>query len=479
MSPAITTPFARKPSIEACVALIGIYLMLSPVWMPWFLAPEIYDRARVFQLALLCSLALLALVPAMPAAALDSWFALGRSVRILLGTFLAGGMLSAAASAAPQVGAQQVGLMALLVWLFLVANAAARSARQQADPILTLGIAIGAGLFVLNFWVTYLLFLFEGRSFPWASPFFAFANVRFFAQYQSYVLLLVTLPLLVFRPRIVPRALLYFVAVSLWSFQWVLNSRALWAGLALAALLTCLFATRKRLRWLMEQALLVLAGGLTSLLFLAPAANQIPTAFSIVERGSYSVNERLVIAKSAAELIAESPILGVGPGQFGLNYSETLAAHPHNTVIQLLTEYGVIAGGAGIALLVILFFYGVVKLRKETTRQPEDLVPAVLLAALVMGLGDSLFSGNLTMPHSQVLCFLLTGWIVGRTGSAVVLPAPAAVAVTRTAIAGVAILAGLVTAVLAFEYLDVVRDARHALAARIPSFWQYGRFDAW
>jgi hypothetical protein len=41
------------------------------------------------------------------------------------------------------------------------------------------------------------------------------------------------------------------------------------------------------------------------------------------------------------------------------------------------------------------------------------------------------------------------------------------------------VLAGLVTAVLAFEYLDVVRDGRNVLAARIPSFWQYGRFDAW
>jgi hypothetical protein len=179
-------------------------------------------------------------------------------------------------------------------------------------------------------------------------------------------------------------------------------------------------------------------------------------------------------------LIGDHPLTGVGPGQFGLNYSATNAAHPHNTPLQLVAEYGLIAGVAGVALGVVLVVFAVRQLRSRTTREP-DVMTATLVAALIMGLVDSIFSGNLVMPHSQVLLCVIAGWLVGRADPAINRPVYSLPRqqILRTGLVGVAILAALTTTVLTIEYLDVIRDMPYPPALRIPNFWQYGRFTAW
>ena len=185
------------------------------------------------------------------------------------------------------------------------------------------------------------------------------------------------------------------------------------------------------------------------------------------------------MGKAALRMIAEHPLLGVGPGQFGLHYSATRAAHPHNTPLQLLSEYGLIAGTSGIALGIGLLVFAIRELRKRTLEK-ADMVAAGLTAAVTMGLVDSLFSGNLIMPHSQVLLCVIAGWIAGRSNGA---QRPAATAsqysVLRTSLVGVAMLAALSTLILTVEYLDVIREMRYPPELRIPSFWQYGRFTDW
>lgn len=467
----------RDRAVDPGVCLIGCYLMLSPVWAPSF-TREIYDCARLLQLGLLWSLALLMLIPSVAAAITRSWIALSGAARWLVSVFLGIGALSAILSGVRHAGILQIGLMAMLIGLTLFTVAAVRVSRRTSESIFAFCVSAGAALFVLKFWLTYLIFFIEGKAFSWASPFFEFANVRFFAQYQAYALLLVTMPLIVNRLGISWRIFLYFVAASLWSIQWIFNSRALWAGVIAAAAMICLFPTKKRIRWLAEQSLLVLLGGLISLCFQGPGTNENPTAFSIVERSNQSVNERIVLARSVVDMLKESPLVGVGPGQFGMNYSATRAAHPHNTVLQLVAEYGLIAGAAGIALLVSLLIHSIRSLRKKT-QSDEDLITAILIAALVMGLSDSVFSGNLTMPHSQVLFFMLAGWIIGRHQAETAVLEIQFAPITRTAVAGVAILAGLLTAILTVEYLHVLGQSYQLIADRVPNFWQFGRFSAW
>ena len=349
---------------------------------------------------------------------------------------------------------------------------------------MAIAIFAGAALCVLKFWVTYVLYALEGKNFPWVSPFLIFANVRFFSQYQSYTLLLMILPGLMPGSSKFARALFFFVAANFWALHWMAGTRAAWLGLMVASAVALIFARKGRMVWLREQILVALAG---AAIFLAhshivasqPQIAPIPGIKSIVERDQSSINERVELARSALGFIKGHPLVGVGPGQFGLQSYSTNAAHPHDLPLQLLSEYGLPAGLAGIALVLMLTVYAVRTMR--TTSGQSDVLQISLVAALVMGLTDSLFSGNLIMPHSQMLFGVLAGWIVGRT-----IPAPSGVydmawgfKTLRFAIVSIAVLVVAITTILSFEYLSLVREIPVWLLPWNPHFWQYGRFAAW
>jgi O-antigen ligase len=470
--------------LNLVVVVISLYLMFSPVWSP-VVAPRMYDNARVLELAMLVILATTLLLPKINADTVYVWQSLGRTARWLIAIFLVGGVLSAAASGAPQVGALQMGLIAQLVLLFLLTGVAARGAGRDCEIVFAVAIVAGAGLLVLRFWVTFVQMYIAGKTFSWVSPFLDFANVRFFGQYQAYVLLLITLPI---KPLGLPRswrAIVYLIAANFWALQWMVGSRAVWAGFIAAAIVIAVFMRKGRIAWLAQQGALAVAGGAIYIVFSTfilstSNATPIPVINSIVERGEESSSVRITLANAAIRLVAEHPLTGVGPGQFGLHYSATNAAHPHNTPLQLLAEYGLIAGVAGVALGVVLVVFAARQLRDRTSREPDEMT-ATLVAALIMGLVDSIFSGNLIMPHSQVLLCVIAGWLVGRSDLAVKRPVEPAVReqILRTGLVGVAMLAVVTTTILAVEYLSVIQDMPYPPALRIPSFWQYGRFTAW
>jgi hypothetical protein len=109
------------------------------------------------------------------------------------------------------------------------------------------------------------------------------------------------------------------------------------------------------------------------------------------------------------------------------------------------------------------------------------MVSASLAAALVSGMIDAMFSGNFIMPHSQMLLFLLAGWILGNWQATTFqgIQQPTVGRVTRTTIIASVLAAVVVTTILALEYLPVVRELPFQIYKRSPHFWQFGRFDGW
>ncbi len=464
------------------LAVVCVYLMLSPVWYPK-LAPRMYDNARLLELALVVSAALFSMAPSISAQLVSGWTMLGSAARRLMVVFLGGGALVAALSPAPQIGALQVGLFTLLAILFLLTAAAVRTDTGTAERLLAAAIFAGAALTVLKFCTSFIPHFIDGRLFSWVSPFLDFANVRFFGQYQAYVLLLFPAVAGVVSLNRAGRASVYAVGASFWSLQFMVGTRAVWIGFGASIIAILLFMRSARLPWLRAQAVLVLSGGAIYLLFSSlvlpqPNATPIPPKNSVLERNLESVNERKIMALAALELVRAHPFAGVGPAQFGFHYRSTIAAHPHNTPLQLWSEYGLIAGSAGVALGVVLAAF-ILRRIADSSRARADLVTPSLGAALVMGLTDSLLSGNLTMPHSQVLCAVLAGWIVGRAWRERLAPEVARLPTVRLSLVGCALLSASVTGLLALEYLDVIREMPSPREIRVPNFWQYGRFDAW
>ena len=475
--------FEGAHSFSLTLAIIGLYLILSPVWMPG-IAPRLYDDSRYLELTVLALL----LIPLARSTVRDAvtlaWLSLDKKARTLLVVLITGGALSVAVSDAAHLGSLEVALVAQLVMLMLVVSAAVRKSRHQTDNALAIAIFAGAALCVLKFWVTYVLYALEGKIFPWDSPFLVFANVRFFSQYQSYTLLLMILPGLMPGSSKSARALFFFVAANFWALHWMVGTRAAWLGLMVGSAVVLVFVRQGRMVWLREQMLVALAG---AAIFLAhshivaslPHIAPVPGIKSIVDRGRDSINERLELAQSALGFMREHPLVGVGPGQFGLQPYSAYAAHPHNVPLQLLSEYGLPAGLAGIALVLMLTVHAARTLRKASWQ--SSVLDVSLVAALTMGLTDSLFSGNLIMPHSQMLFGVLAGWILGRTVRAPsgLYQKASGFKMLRLTMVSIAILAVAITTILGLEYLPLARDIPVWLPTWNPHFWQYGRFSAW
>lgn len=470
--------------LGVATGLACLYLMFSPVWLPK-MAPRMYDNARILELAMLCAVCLAAAVPSVSRAVTEAWLGLRTGVRWLLLVFVAGGAVSALVSPAPHTGTQQVALNIQLIAVLLLVCAAVRKEGAAVEKPLVVAIFAGAALFTLKFWTTCILYFLEGKQFSWVSPFMDFANVRFFGQYQAYVLLLMVLPVPLLALRGFWRVAAYLMAANFWALQWMVGSRAVWVGFVAAMVVTTVALPGKRRQWMVMQVIPMAVGGLIFAAFgwsmqASPRATPIPAINSIMERSGESNTERIILAKSALGLVAGHPLTGVGPGQFGMNYAETRAAHPHNSPLQLLAEYGVPSGAAGIVLGALLVLYAVHQIRRRSLQQ-FDAVSTALGAALIMGLVDALFSGNLIMPHSQVCLAVIAGWMLGRQRPAPAMPyvSPERQRQWRMGVALTVVGAAAVSAVLAFEYLSLIVDMPYPPNLRIPNFWQYGRFSAW
>jgi O-antigen ligase len=399
--------------------------------------------------------------------------------------FVLGGAVSALISGARNLGILEVALMSQLILLSGFVAGIVRQDREHAESVLRISVFAGAALCGLKFWVTYIQYAVEGKAFSWVSPFLEFANVRFFSQYQAYTLFLVVLPMSMVQFGKGWRLLFFLVAANFWALHWMVGTRAAWLGFFVALAVVLAFMPAGRLAWLRWHAAAMLAGGLVYLAFstfidargdTAP----VPGMTSIVQRNDDSINERLVLARIAVGAVKNHPLFGVGPGQFGRQPYPVNAAHPHNVPLQLLSEYGLVAGAAGVWLLILLGVFAVKTLRISPPGA-GDAVGVTIVAALLMGLTDSLFSGNLTMPQSQVLCCVLAGWIAGRSipASRPFYTAGRPYRTQKLAIVAAALIAVTITTVLGLEYLPLARDLPVWLPRWNPHFWQYGRFSSW
>lgn len=149
-----------------------------------------------------------------------------------------------------------------------------------------------------------------------------------------------------------------------------------------------------------------------------------------VERGTSSTG-RVSMWLDALGHFARAPLLGVGPGMLArVPGVASWAGHPHNSVLLIAAETGVV----GLSAAAVLVTQGIRRLPRLTIdRRPWTL-------ALIGGGFHSLFSGTTVMPASQVMLVLAlalvlpgaedggasrdsgraTGWVLAGLGAAAV-----------------------------------------------------------
>lgn len=296
-------------------------------------------------------------------------------------------------------------LFEYLHWLLLLMFACVTVAWAKADKKIllfftVLMVAQALGVFIA---MLYLLFAFvRGEPINPEIIYPGVENIRTFNQIQIFVI-----PLLVFflaHRRI--SQILFIVLYANFLLLFVGGGR----GVALVLLLLFLWmlcVSRLRPRIYKALVAVALAGGTYGLLLYFGVAGM-QEIYRVGSSGRIEMWMEIVHALSLKYLL-----FGIGPNGYALFTQSFLSAHPHNSVLQILLEWGGIAL-LGVGAVVARVLYATYK---YVARHKGDELTQALCATWLVALAYSLFDGVIVMPIAQTLIVVFAALLWGRVRS--------------------------------------------------------------
>jgi O-antigen ligase len=375
-------------------------------------------------------------------------------------------------------------LLSLCIGIFPVAKLRQRNDSQFDRAMLAI-LCVVCAFYLFGFLGRYAT-LFAGLPLHPREMFTGFANLRFFGQFQT-----MTLPLLTVVAICGRSSLQRWGAFSLLANWWMLSiasgTRGTW--LAMAAALTVVYLLGRRtgriwMRWQIGGAFCGL--GLYGLLFFViphVLGNHAELINRLPQLGSLSHREVLWV--EAWQMIRENPLLGVGPMHFAA-IPNGIGAHPHNSVLQIAAEWGVPALLMLLALVGLGFRRFIIALHAGYDEASFSRILALsLFASLVAAATQSLVDGVIVMPYSQVTLMVVAGWSMGICATVARTDSEPAVSTRSTAWRGAAmlvtqlVLLGILLSLAVPQVPNLQLRMQHYREAHhtdyfLPRFWQQG-----
>ena len=112
------------------------------------------------------------------------------------------------------------------------------------------------------------------------------------------------------------------------------------------------------------------------------------------------------------QAILQRPIFGFGESQFRLVVpaAKGMYNHPHNSILQLMLQWG-LAGTLFMLVLIVPLFWKFVQMSRD--RQEESLPALFVLAGLLI---FSLYEGSLYHVYPVMMVVLALTFVLGRPG---------------------------------------------------------------
>jgi O-antigen ligase len=330
-----------------------------------------------------------------------AWTAQPRWQQFGLATLAALAAASTAAAARPSYAALEVTAM-LLLWMIALAfgRTPLSTLRRELPPTIALAGLVSVAM-ELPRWVFILV---DGRV-PTAMDFgFMYMNPRFYNHAQSVMLPMLLLGLLLPAAR--------WVHVASWiglcgglALLWRMGGRGSLLALGtVAVLLPWMLRSQSARVYSMWAKAALGALAAYALLFLVPQwvmGAPISAADSAGARlAEFTDSGRLPLWQRAVDGVRQHPWLGVGPMHFA-HGADPVSAHPHNSVLQLAMEWGLPAASLVLAAAGIVAWRSVQRLAAAGEGEHRTLLVIAALAT-VAGCIDSMVSGTLVMPVSQI-----------------------------------------------------------------------------
>jgi O-antigen ligase len=346
----------------------------------------LYDIKRILELALLLWLALFLLISFRERRVwLHTYNLLPEKARLGIFVIFLLGILSSVLAPLPKMALLEVSLFFLMFCFMIFITGKRITIGVCADNLILFVIILGVVIYEVIF------------VYPYPSSYFlGFVNPRFLAQFLTWTLPLVTLPIFWRRGKIVT-----FIIASLWWSIAIANSAK---GMFLALLISGIFAIfifRAAIKkWLLIQLQVILGGIILYLILFIRLTGLTHIADSVLGR--------LPLWQEAVKLIIMHPFFGVGPLHYSY-FPNPIAAHPHNSLLLIGSEWGIPV----LILVLILFISGIRSWLRKFNHKTATVVPIALTVSLIAASCYSLVSGVLVMPLSQVMLSLTVGWMLG------------------------------------------------------------------
>lgn len=444
----------------ALLALLFVGFCSSAIVL-WNANYHWHDQQRIYQLLLLvlaAPLAIFLVKQPLPSQALA----------LLLGVF-AVGLFSSLSAAWPDWAFKE---WARYVALALAVVLTARLAEQAVVFRFVLwAMACVGAVHAYQFLLCYLIALAnEVRVLNPDDLLGGFSNPRFFGQFQ--VMLLPVLAVLIvqswrLRRHMVGLALFLVLTVQ-WSISYSLGGRGLWLGLLLSHI-SLVLINRYLWRIVVFQLIAGLCGLLLFLLLFDVIPSWLQLELNIRDGLRTGLSGRELIWHAAWDMAQANPWLGVGPMHFSATYN-SVAAHPHQLILQWLSEWGFVAAGMVMALAVWGGVHAVASLRRATASDLDAGLWATIVGALVLAQVDGVF----VMPYTETWLVLLIGlWLARWSTPKLVTP------VQRMACVIVAVPAVLILVHVLIKEVPGLPSGNgtylpQSLTVVKPRFWTYG-----
>lgn len=393
-----------------------------------FLAPNVdfasrlawHDGQRLAELALLGIIVLGVTMSRTGHGLANVWAGLPCWIRAALFAAFVLGLVSALQSHLPRWAMLEWGLLLLLLIVALAVAAGRRAGGVHIDQWIIMVLYASAVAYVAKMAVVYVAMLTVGASYGMGfnvrDLYTGFSNIRFFGFVQTMVLPFLLLPAMWWARTRAQRIVLGVVPALWWMLAVASGSRGAWVALAIGVLAVLLFGGHAGRRWIKWQITGLVCGLICYAVFvlLVPQLLEQPASFLHRAEDITSLSLRDVIWTAAINFARENPFLGVGPMHFAY-YANTVAAHPHNVVLQFMAEWGMPAALS----FTVVFATGGLAFARHVRRVAAvsdaqvGMNAVALLASLTGAAAQAMIDGVLVMPVSQILLALIIGWALG------------------------------------------------------------------
>ncbi len=393
------------------------------------------------------------------------------------------GLLSVTHSLYPEMGLVEFFLLVASFCFSFVIYRLCSLFNLSASFLLGLMARVVCAGLVIHFYVSYFA--------AWINPnlvfhphnlITGFSNIRFQGQFFTLAVpvLLFALPYLPQKYAQSVRILDWFLALSCVIMVVIAGTRGSFVGWLFACAVGAWLGGQSRafavrflglciagyaLAWLMQNALYWANPSNSGALFRMASANAL------------GLSGREIIWSLAWQQFLLHPWLGIGPMHFAA-LGSPVAAHPHQIVLQLLSEWGLPVTSLIMWVVARWFFQSGRKL-KHITQLQAPFVGVYLFFALTASMMQAMVDGVLVMPYTQLWLFLLAGWAVAVFSDPAPLPhtPPATSAQRAVSLAFVQVYAACIVVLMGAVYegwSTLHSEAYIQSACNLPRFWVSG-----